>query len=156
MKYRYLLFAMLILIISACTKGSTDSRIKIEDAWVRAASVMSNQDQGQMGHMGGSTSAAYMRISNSGSEPDRLLKASCDAANNVELHISEMKDGVMTMHPVESIEVPAKGQVELKPGGLHIMLIGITRDLAAGEKVKISLDFEKAGEIQIEAEVRAP
>lgn len=157
MKYRWIvLCTIILLILSACAKGAAGSSIKIQDAWVRAASVMSDQNQGQMGHMGGSMSAAYMRISNSGSEPDRLRKASSDVANSVEIHVSEMKDGVMTMHPVESVEVPAKGQVELKPGGLHIMLIGITRDLAAGEKVKLSLDFEKAGEIQIEAEVRAP
>lgn len=157
MKYRWVLLSViLLLILSACAKGTTESTIKIEDAWVRAASVMSNQNQGQMGDMSGSMSAAYMRISNSGDNPDRLLKVSSDAAQTVEMHMSEMKEGVMTMHPIESIEVPAGGQVELKPGGLHIMFIGITRDLMPGEKVKLSLDFEKAGEIQIEAEVRAP
>lgn len=153
---RYLQLAlcvMLFTVLSACARGAPQNGIKVEDAWVRAVSVMSTQNQGQMG---GSMSAAYMRISNSGDNPDRLLKVSSDAATNVEMHISEMKDGVMTMHPVESIEVPARAQVELKPGGLHIMLIGVTRDLAPGEKVKLSLEFEEAGEIQIEAEVRAP
>ncbi len=153
---RYLQLALCVIlftVLSACARGASQNGIKVEDAWVRAVSVMSTQNQGQMG---GSMSAAYMRISNSGDNPDRLLKVSSDAATNVEMHISEMKDGVMTMHPVESIEVPARALVELKPGGLHIMLIGVTRDLAPGEKVKLSLEFEEAGEIQIEAEVRAP
>jgi len=60
------------------------------------------------------------------------------------------------MHPVDSIEVPANGQVDLKPGGLHIMLIGLTGDLVAGEKIPLTLEFENAGKIQVEAEIRAP
>ncbi|MCK4899380.1 MAG: copper chaperone PCu(A)C, partial [Anaerolineales bacterium] len=54
------------------------------------------------------------------------------------------------------VDVPARGQVELKPGGLHIMLIGLSRDLKAGDQVSLSLGFEKSGEIKVEAEVRAP
>jgi hypothetical protein len=62
----------------------------------------------------------------------------------------------MSMHPVESVDVPANGQAELEPGGLHIMLIGLTGDLEAGEKLPLTLEFENAGKVQVEAEIRAP
>ena len=54
------------------------------------------------------------------------------------------------------IEVPAGGQVELKPGGYHVMLIGLMRDLSDGEKFPLTLQFEKGGEVTVEAEVRQP
>jgi hypothetical protein len=85
-----------------------------------------------------------------------LLRASSDIARAVELHKSEMQGEVMTMKPVEFIEVPANGQVKLEPGGLHIMLIGLSEELTPGQKEKITLYFEKAGELPIEFEVRAP
>ena len=160
-----LFFGMLLILLTACNGspgGSAGNNIKIEDAWVRAAKAMPSQAQdgmsqgGEMGQMSGSNSAAYLRILNIGSDADELLKASSTIAASTELHISEEKDGVMTMHPVDSVGVPANGQVELMPGGLHIMLIGINKDLVAGEKVVLTLDFKKAGEIQVEAEVRAP
>lgn len=101
-------------------------------------------------------SAAYMILVNPGSQADRLLRVESDLANAVELHLSEMKNDVMTMHPVEAIEVPAGGQAELKPGGYHIMLIGLKRELKPGDKVTFTLVFEKAGALTVEVEVRAP
>ncbi|MBS1837464.1 MAG: copper chaperone PCu(A)C [Actinobacteria bacterium] len=62
--------------------------------------------------------------------------------------------GMMTMQPVEKIPVPADGSVELKPGGLHVMLFGLKKDLAVGMTVPVTLTFEKAGQIQVTAEVR--
>jgi hypothetical protein len=67
-----------------------------------------------------------------------------------------MKDNVMSMSPVEAIEVPANGQVELKPGGYHVMLVGLKQDLKVGDIVKLTLVFEKAGRIDVEAEVKNP
>jgi hypothetical protein len=95
-------------------------------------------------------------LQNNGSTADRLVGAESDVAEAVELHISEMKGEVMTMRPIEYVEVPANGQAELKPGGMHIMLIGLKRDLKAGEKVALTLVFENGGRIDVEAEVRAP
>ena len=156
---------LLLALVSGCGGGS-ESSIQIEDAWVRAvvATEMDGQSQDQtdmgadetMGHMSGSISAAYMVIYNTSSQADRLLEASSKIAHSTELHISEVKDGVMSMHPVDSVDVPAEGSAELKPGGLHIMLIGIEKDLVAGEKVPLTLEFETAGKILVEAEVRAP
>lgn len=104
--------------------------------------------------VGGAMSAIYMTIHNTGSEADRLIKAQSDAAQVVEIHTMEEKDGVMTMHPVDGIDVPANGDAELKPGGFHVMLIGLTRDLTIGEQVTVTLTFEKAGDVTLQADVR--
>ena len=110
---------------------------------------------GSMGMgMGGAMSAAYMTIRNVGSEDDRLIKAQSDVSQVVELHTMEEKDGVMSMHPVEAIDVPANGSAELKPCGFHVMFIGLTRDLNVGEQVTVTLTFEKAGEVTVQADVR--
>ncbi len=132
-----ILFYVLILIglIACAANAPEEPQITIEEPWVRAAVAMQNAAGGQMEggeesgaggmQMGGATSAAYMLIRNAGRQPDRLIEAHSDAAEVVETHISETQDGVTTMSRVESIDVPAMGSVELKPGGLHIMLINL-------------------------------
>ena len=161
MKYSTIgLICLIALILSACSGSTTDS-IQVEDAWVRAAAmpemdVNSNSSMPSSGHMGGGNSAAYMVLRNSGDQADRLVSATSDVAESVELHISQTENDVTTMRPVEYIEVPPGGETELKPGGLHIMLIGLKHELKAGDKVKLTLAFEKAGTISVEAEVRAP
>lgn len=161
------LFLMLCAaaLLSACGATATPASVTVSGPWVRAATTTgmasdtasgSSMSGGDMQAMGG-TSAAYMTIANSGGSADRLLSASTDAAASVELHESKMVDGVMQMNPVQGgIPVPAGGQAELKPGGLHVMLIGITRDLKEGETVKITLTFEQSGTIEVEAPVRMP
>jgi copper(I)-binding protein len=62
---------------------------------------------------------------------------------------------MMGMRPVARVEIPAGGTLELKPGSYHIMLIGLSKDLVVGEKIEITLKFEKAGEVKVTAEVRA-
>jgi hypothetical protein len=107
--------------------------------------------------MAGANSAAYMVIRNTGSAPDKLIAARSDVAKTVEIHTVIEENGMMQMRPVEGgIEIPAGGEVELKPGGYHVMLIGLTRDMNAGETVQITLQFETAGEIPITAEIRQP
>jgi periplasmic copper chaperone A len=151
-----LVVGVLALIVAGCValpvasspqgsaQGGGAAKIQAVDAWTRAGAA-------EMGN-----GAAYMILRNSGDTADRLVKAESDVAGAVELHKSSMEGGVMKMAPVENIEVPAKGQAELKPGGLHVMLIGLKRELKAGEKVRLKLQFEKAGMQEIEAEVRKP
>ena len=75
----------------------------------------------------------------------------------MEIHETTMDGDVMHMQQVSGgIEIPANGQVELKPGGLHVMLIGLTRDLNPGETFPVTLQFENAGAVTVEAEVRQP
>jgi hypothetical protein len=101
-------------------------------------------------------SAVYMVIENTGDQPERLLHAHCDVAGTVELHETKMEGGVMKMQPVDGIDIPAKGTVELKPGGLHIMFIGLTRDLNPGDEIEVELHFEKLGHVPVKAVVQKP
>jgi hypothetical protein len=148
------------------TTASTGS-IDVQEPWVRAAVITSGGEMadgemadGEMDHgdtheMGsGSNSAAYMTLVNPGDTPDALIRASTDAAETVELHTVIMEDGVMMMRPVTQIDVPASGETELRPGGFHVMLLGITDDLEEGETVDLTLTFENAGDVSISAPVR--
>jgi len=155
----WLIPAVLLACLLAGCAGDAEKTIQIEDAWMRSAAdgAADSHEAGQaMSEHGGSNSAAYLVINNDGREPDRLIRAETDFAHSTELHISENVDGVMTMRPVEAVDIPAGGTVELKPGGLHIMLVGLTQDLNPGDKLPITLIFDKAGKITIDAEVRAP
>jgi copper(I)-binding protein len=133
----------------------------VQVAWARAVTGIENmgdssQSGGQQQPMMGMNGAVYMVLNNTGNAGDKLLHVQGDVAQSIELHISEMKEGVMSMHPVEAVEVPAKEKVELKPGGLHVMLIGLKRDLNPGDQINLVLVFEKSGEIPITAEIRSP
>ncbi|OGO33748.1 MAG: hypothetical protein A2W35_12340 [Chloroflexi bacterium RBG_16_57_11] len=152
------------LILSACEPWlTTGASIEVRDAWARAATAvdmsgqetMATKESASMEGMG-SVSAAYMILHNKRTTPDRLLRVESEVAEAVELHISEMAGDVMTMRPIDFIEVPPNGEVEVKPGGIHIMLIGLKRDLRPGDKIPLVLVFENAGEISVEAEVRSP
>ncbi|MCG8350105.1 MAG: copper chaperone PCu(A)C [Chloroflexales bacterium] len=103
---------------------------------------------------GGGTSAAYMTIVNNSSAPDAVVGVSTDVADVVELHTVEMDGDVMRMRPISQIDVPANGSVELKPGGLHIMLIGLKQELSAGDTINLTLMLQNTGEIQVEVPVR--
>ena len=144
-----------VILIVACSSNATSSSIQIVDPWVRSTG-MGGHSQNDQGNAKGNNSAAYMKISNKGELLDRLIRVEGEVAENIELHRSEMKDGVMTMNPVEYIEVPANGSVELKPGGLHIMLIGIKEELEIGDQVKLVLSFEEFGDVTVTADVRSP
>ena len=98
-----------------------------------------------------------MTIYNDGTEADKLVSATSSACGMVELHESYMMDnGAMGMRPVEGgfIEIPAGGSAELKVGGLHVMCMEKMADFKAGDKYQITLKFEKAGEIVVEAEIK--
>ena len=180
MRLRYFLtIAAAALALSACGGAAMPSAsapaasagsIQIVDAWARAASSMSGaMGQAQptgaamgdmkptgaaMGETGGANGAMYMTSRNSGGAADKLIKAQSDVAKSVELHTVVNDGGVMKMRPVEAIEVPAGGETALKPGGFHVMLIGLTRDLKPGDKVAFKLQFANAGTVDVQAEVR--
>lgn len=90
-----------------------------------------------------------------GAQADRVVGASSPAAAVVELHTHIMEGGVARMRQVPAIEVPAGGKVELKPGGLHIMLINLKAPLKAGDILPLTLRFERAGEISVAAPITA-
>lgn len=93
------------------------------------------------------------------SEEAKLVAVSTPAAASAEIHATEHKDGVMHMHALDALALPAGRRVELKPGSYHIMLMGLTRALAAGDHVPLTLTIEdrrgKRSRIEVRAEVRA-
>ncbi|MEO5735225.1 MAG: copper chaperone PCu(A)C [Rubrivivax sp.] len=88
-----------------------------------------------------------------GTSADRLVAASSPVAKAVELHTMEMDGSVMRMRQVQGIDVPAGATVALKPGGNHLMFMGLKQPLKAGDKVPLTLRFENAGEVQTEMTV---
>lgn len=96
---------------------------------------------------------AYLSVRNAGTASDKLVAASADVAASVELHEMKMDGTVMRMREVSAVEVPAGQAVELKPGGLHIMLMGLKAPLKQGDKFPLKLKFEKAGEVTVTVNV---
>ena len=136
MNRRILLATALLLPLAARAQDT----ITVEAPWTRAAG------QGGQG-------AGFVTIRNAGAA-DRLLSASTPAAGRTELH-TMLRDGdIMRMRQVDAIAVPANGAVTLAPGGLHIMLIGLTRPLAVGESVPLTLVFERAGTVTLNLAVQ--
>ena len=97
--------------------------------------------------------AAFMTIDNRGTSADRLLGADAEVAERVELHTHLMDDGVMRLRQVEFIDLQPGQVTELKPGGLHVMFIGLKAPFKAGERVPVTLRFEQGGNLDIEVSV---
>jgi copper(I)-binding protein len=105
---------------------------------------------------GASVAGGYMRISNDGNAPDRLVGGSFEIARRFEIHSMVIEQGVAKMRPLEGGLALKPGEtVELKPGSSHVMLMGLERPLERGQKVKGTLEFEKAGKVEIEYVVEA-
>ncbi|MFA6964335.1 copper chaperone PCu(A)C [Bosea sp. (in: a-proteobacteria)] len=118
--------------------------LKIGHPWTRATPV------------GAKVAGGYLTLQNGGSAPDRLLGGSSDIAGRIEIHEMAVKDGVMTMRPLDKgLEVKPGASVELKPGGYHVMFMDLKRQLKEGETVKVTLSFEKAGTLPVEFAVQS-
>jgi copper(I)-binding protein len=133
-----LFFATLLL--ASCKPASAPPAIGVDGAWARATVP------GQMG------SAAYLTIHNAGGE-DKLLAVTSSGAD-ASLHSTSMDIGVMRMRSLQALDIPAKGTVELKPGGTHVMLMALKQPLQAGATLELDLRFEKSGERKVSAEIR--
>jgi hypothetical protein len=145
MKKSYILISILILVSLTACSGSNKSELPyVEAAWARPAPA-------------GGTSAIYFTLQNPGEDDDRLISASGDVAESVEIHMSMMNDdGVMSMQEQEYVAIPAGGSVLFEPGGLHIMLIDLVDELTVGDQFDINLTFEDSGEMRIPVVVKAP
>ncbi len=118
--------------------------VGVSEPWARATAT------------GQANGAAYVTLSTTGTEPDRLTSVSSPAATTAELHTHLMDNGVMRMREVEGgIEVAPGSPTVLKPGGLHIMLMGLKEPLKQGASVPLTLTFEKAGQVTVQAPVLA-
>lgn len=115
------------------------AQVKAEAAWARPTVP------GQQGGGG------YLTLTSPAA--DRLIGGSTPVAQRFELHTMAMKGDVMEMRQVDAIDLPAGKKVELKPGGLHVMFIGLKAPLKVGDKVPVTLKFEKAGELKVDFQV---
>lgn len=104
---------------------------------------------------GASIGGGYLVIRNQGVAADRLVGAASPVASRVEIHAMAMEKDIMRMREVKSVDVPAKGAVEFKPGGYHLMFMELKAPLKPGTKVPVTLRFEKAGEVKAEFAVEA-
>lgn len=158
------------------TTEPTSVDVTVKDVWARPVEDLTAKD----------TSAIYMVITAGPEGDSLVkASVPSDVAGSVELHETVAADegasmegdstestttamsgdmgtettmggGMMSMQPVEAIEVPANGSVALEPGGFHIMLLDVKKVLAVGDTIEVTLTFEKAGEVQTTAEVREP
>lgn len=126
-----------LAVVTPATALAQDG-LAIRDAYVRSANPKS--------------AAAFMVVENRGTGECRLTGVSSDAAAMVELHTNAEQDGVMKMQKIEGgIAIPAGGEHALARGGDHVMLMGLTRPLADGDAVALTLDFGDCGTRQVEA-----
>jgi periplasmic copper chaperone A len=126
---KHLFTATLLLLISSGLLAAAGARIEVSAGYVRAVPP------------GMLNSAAFMRLKNADSLTHQLVSASSPAAKAVELHTHLMEEGMMKMRRIAQIELPAGKMVELKPGGLHVMLIGLVHDLTEGDAVELTLTY---------------
>jgi copper(I)-binding protein len=132
---RLILAAAIVVLASAhgVLAQSGQASIQIEHAWARASA--------------GKTGGAFLTIVNSGGSDDRLIGAETPVAAKAELHRTIEENGIMKMRPVAELEIKAGGKAELKPGGYHVMLTGLTAPLKEGASFPLTLTFAKAGKI---------
>ncbi len=118
------------------------AKIEIADAWARPSIGQSRN------------SAAYIMLTNRGTEPDRLVAASTPAAGKAELHTTVRDGDVLRMREVPAIDLKPGDAVAFAPGGLHVMLFDVRDPLKVGQQFPLTLRFEKAGEQQVTVTVR--
>ena len=104
---------------------------------------------------GAKTGGGFLTIENKGTAPDKLIGASADGAGKIEVHEMVMNDGVMKMRPVEGgLAIDPGKTVKLAPGGLHLMMTDLKSPLKKGDKMPVTLEFEKAGKVAVTLEVQ--
>lgn len=139
MKRTFLFTLAIALLLSAC--GTAKEGIEVRDAWARSST------QGMNG-------AVYFVIENHNNQADDLIGATSDTAEVVEIHESKMEGDVMMMNHVEAVTLEPSAVVEFKPGGYHVMLIRLTRDLKAGDEIEVTLHFKNSPDLTIKAMVK--
>ena len=141
------LAGLAILMATSTVSCGGDAGLEISDAWGRPSPSVAT------------TGAFFVTITNNGAEDDALIGATSPACGAAELHESSMDDqGAMTMQPVAGgrIAVPAGETAVLEQGGLHVMCINKLEEFTEGARLDLTLQFEKAGDITLQVEIREP
>jgi hypothetical protein len=119
----------------ASALGAAKAGIEVLQPWSRPA-------------VAGTNAIGYMILANRGHAADTLEKVESPLAAKVEIHSSSMAGGIMTMAPVAKVSVPAGGQVTFGPAAYHLMIIGVTRTLKAGDRVPVTLSFASGAKVR--------
>jgi hypothetical protein len=141
-----ILFAAMIAlgVTAASAHEYKAGSIEIKHPWARATPK------------GATVAGGYMRLINTGSTPDRLIGGTNANSEKFEIHEMSMDNGVMKMRPLPNgVEIKPGQTVELKPGGYHLMFVGLKQPFEKGKRVKGTLQFEKAGTVDVEYVVEA-
>ena len=137
------LFISLLLTLSVSVVFAQPmAEMEFTSGWIRAT-----PPNAKMG-------AAYLTVMNHQDQADELIGASSSLAEVVEIHNVKEENGMLKMYPVDSLEVPAKGMVMLKPGGYHIMLINLKQAPKLGESYTMTLKFQQAPDLIVELPVQ--
>ena len=131
----------LLLLVAGCGQEHTGDPIVVRDAWIREPPPRS-------------PAAGYLVIENRGGEPVELVAVATEAAEQTEIHVMEYKNDRMTMRRVEGLQVPAGGEVALKSGGTHLMLMELRQPLRDGDEVELVLRFGDGTERRTQVPVR--
>ena len=113
----------------------------VENPWFRASAGAAK------------SGVSFMAIMNNGDTPDRLVSVSSTVAKKAHLHTTIMENDVMKMRALDALEIPVGGMAILKPGSTHVMFMGLNAPLKEGETFPLTLEFEKAGMLEITANV---
>jgi copper(I)-binding protein len=134
--------AVALAFIGSTPTFADHADIVVSQAWSRASPK------------GAKVAGGYLTIENRGAQPDRLLSATSVVASKVEIHQVLMQDGIMTMRPLDGgLAIPPGGTVTLAPGGNHIMFVGLTAPFEEGQRIPVSLNFERSGRLDAIFEV---
>ena len=144
-RHLFLAFVLLLAGIGAASAHSYKlGTLEIGHPWARATPPTAP------------TGGGYLSVKNTGTEPDRLISISSPAAQTVQVHQMKMEGNVMRMRELDGpLEIKPGETVTLAPGGMHLMMMGLKEPLKQGEKVPLTLVFEKAGKIDVELVVVA-
>lgn len=129
------------LALPAAAADFTLGQLKVEQPWARATPGAARNG------------AAYMVITNAGNAPDQLIAAASPVADKVELHTHVVEGDIMRMRPVKAIDINVGEPAVLRPGGLHIMLIGLKQPLQEGQPFPLTLTFANAGSLTVTVDV---
>jgi copper(I)-binding protein len=122
---------------------------------VKAGDLVITQAWSRATPGGAKIGGGYLTIENKGSAPDRLIGGSADIAGKVEVHEMTMNNGVMTMRPLDKgLTIEPGKTVKLAPGGYHLMMFDLKAPLKQGDKLPVTLEFEKAGKVTVSLEVQ--
>lgn len=133
----------IFLILISLLNFSYSGKLEVKDGWVRPAGK-------------GMNTAFYFKAVNNSDKADTLLSVKSDVAKMVQMHETFNKNGMMGMRQIKAIPIQAKSTLEFKPGGYHVMVINLKKDLKKGSLAEFTLHFKYAGDIEVKAPVRMP